>query len=207
MDDPVKWALILGASCVLLGFFALLSSRIYVDAASATAVEVEVPFFGKLKSNYPALAFVLLGTALAAYAVKADSDFRGQKLASDAKLDGIKASAPGDELWGISGRLVSADGKPVDWARGEFTLFSGSPDLRILPDGHFEVKLRIRKGEDLEHYVQKIDYSNFESGSVTIYPQAELEKFNKSEGLLEAKTELTRKYKPVKLQAWNQPSP
>jgi len=45
----------------ILGFIALLSSRIYIDQPSNSTGEVEVPFLGKPKGNYPALVFVLLG--------------------------------------------------------------------------------------------------------------------------------------------------
>jgi len=57
MDATTLWAVILGTLCIILGFIALLSSRIYIDKASNSTVEVEVPFFGKLKGNYPTLVF------------------------------------------------------------------------------------------------------------------------------------------------------
>ena len=45
----------LGALCVLLGFVALLSSKIYIDDKTNAPTEVELPIIGKLKSNCPAL--------------------------------------------------------------------------------------------------------------------------------------------------------
>lgn len=46
---------------IILGFIALLKQRTYIDADTKQPTEIEVPIFGKLKSNYPALIFVFLG--------------------------------------------------------------------------------------------------------------------------------------------------
>jgi hypothetical protein len=64
MDGATIWALTLGTLGFLLGLIALLTSRIYIDKASNSTVEVDVPLLGKLKGNYPALVFVLLGGAV-----------------------------------------------------------------------------------------------------------------------------------------------
>ena len=211
MGDPViTWALVIGALSVVLGFIALLASRIYIStptnaATETAATEVDVPFFGKIKSNYPALVLVLLGTALAAYAVKTNSDLRGKQVDADSAIATVKAGAPGDDQWVITGRLVSGDGKDVDWERGVFTLFYGSPDIAIDPDGRFQIKLMIKKGQSLEEYLQRIDYSNYASGSMSIYPPTELDKFrrNDTSSLLENETKFVRAYKPTKVIKWN----
>jgi len=196
MDATTLWAMILGTLCIILGFIALLSSRIYIDKASNSTVEVEVPFFGKLKGNYPALVFVLLGAALAAYGIKTDAELRTTAANNELKK--------GQDDWVVSGRLLSPNDKPVDWEHGVFTLISGTPEVTFKPGGGFEIKLKIEHGQDFEHYVQQIDYTN-DIGSAKIFPQQELDAStaNKS-SLLANKTANTRVYKPVKLQAFNE---
>jgi len=196
MDATTLWAVILGTLCIVLGFIALLSSRIYIDKSSNSTVEVEVPFFGKLKGNYPALVFVLLGAALAAYGIKTDAELRTTAANNELKK--------GQDDWVVSGRLLSPNDKPVDWEHGVFTLISGTPEVTFKPGGGFEIKLKIEHGQDFEHYVQQIDYTN-DIGSAKIFPQQELDALtaNKS-SLLENKTANTRVYKPVKLQAFNE---
>jgi hypothetical protein len=204
MDDPViRSALWIGGLSVILSFVALLTSRIYINtstngAAENAATEVDVPFFGKIKSNYPALALALLGVALAGYAVKTDFDLQAKQVDADA------TSKAGDDRWVISGRLLSPDGERVDWSHGVFTLTYGSPDIQINPDGSFRIALAIRKGVSLEEYLQTIDYSD-NAMSTKIYPQQELKKFklNDTSSLLENQTELTRAYKPMKVVKWN----
>ena len=45
-----------GAGLIVLGFFALLAQRIYIDSGTLTASEIEIPFLGKMKANFPALS-------------------------------------------------------------------------------------------------------------------------------------------------------
>jgi hypothetical protein len=53
MDTPTKWMPILATLSFLLGFVALLSSKIYIDKATNPSLEVDMPFVGKM--NYPSL--------------------------------------------------------------------------------------------------------------------------------------------------------
>ena len=54
---------------IVLGFIALLTQRIYVDTNTQKTIQMEIPILGKMKTNYPALAFVFLGFVLALVAV------------------------------------------------------------------------------------------------------------------------------------------
>src|SRR5512138_158376 len=200
MDATTLWAVLLGTLCVVLGFIALLSSRIYIDKATNSTVEVEVPFFGKLKGNYPALVFVLLGTALAAYGMKTSAELRKTQMETAADIELKK----GQDDWVVSGRLLAPNDRPIEWERGVFTLISGTPEVKLQQSGSFTIKLKIEHGQDLEHYVQQIDYTN-DVGNAKIFPQQELDALgaNKST-LLENKTANTRVYKAVKLQAFNE---
>lgn len=204
MDAATIWALMLGTLSIVLGFIALLTSRIYIEKGSTTPVEVEVPLFGKFKGNYPALVFVLLGAAVAYYGLKTHADLVTQGIEAQKQVEVSKASAPGDDEWVISGRLLAPSDKTIDWERGVFTLIAGSPEVRYKPGGSFEIKVRIKHGEDFEGYVQQIDYSH-DVGSAKIFPKEELDAFtaNKS-SLLQNKTATTRVYKPLKLEAFGQ---
>lgn len=208
MNDLIKWEFALGALCVLFGFVALLTSKIYIDTKTNSPVEVAIPFLGKVKGNYPALVFVMLGSAIAVYAIKSNADIQLQEIASNRAIQEAKANTPGDDQWTITGRMVRPDGKAIDGYRGVMNLTSGSPRVDYKPGGVFEISLRLKKGEALEDYVEKIDYSSYESGSMTIYPKLEFEKRNRKENsLLEHQTDFTRQYRPVTLQVWNQPKP
>jgi hypothetical protein len=184
------WALAIGAGCILLGFVALLLSKIYiVDAATQTPIEFEVPFLGKLKTNYPAPVVCLIGAALVGYTL----------YETDAAMN---AAAP-DE-WTITGRLVSDGLEHVEWGRGAFTLMAGSPSVDIdNTNGTFTIRLKVKKGKPLEEYLERIDFTD-ESMSAKIYPQKELEKYIRRDdsSLLENQSTFTRAYKPLVVTKW-----
>jgi hypothetical protein len=54
---------VFGMTCVVMGFFALLKQKLYIDSKTNKATEVSLPIVGKMKTNYPALVFVLVGFA------------------------------------------------------------------------------------------------------------------------------------------------
>jgi hypothetical protein len=66
-DLPGNLMAIYGISLIalVLGFFALLTQKFYVDAEGKQVTDVEIPLFGKMKTNAPALLFVFGGFALA----------------------------------------------------------------------------------------------------------------------------------------------
>ena len=47
-----------------MGFIALLKSKIYLDQDTKEKVQIDIPIFGKFKSNVPSLAFLFLGAFL-----------------------------------------------------------------------------------------------------------------------------------------------
>ena len=55
----------LAAILIILGFIALLRQKTYIDSKTKQPTEIEITKLGKFKSNYPALAFVVLGFVLA----------------------------------------------------------------------------------------------------------------------------------------------
>ena len=56
---------LLAGLCFVLGFVALLKQKTYIDSQTNQPTEIELPFVGKLKSNFPALVFVVVGAFLA----------------------------------------------------------------------------------------------------------------------------------------------
>ena len=59
--------LIISIIGIILGFVALITQKIYINPETSEATEVEIPFIGKIKTNYPALVFAFLGFGLAFY--------------------------------------------------------------------------------------------------------------------------------------------
>lgn len=176
-------AMLLAGLMMILGFIALLSSKIYVSDDTHSPTEFEVPILGKLKTNYPALVFAIVGFALAAYAMNTE------------QLD----------QWKISGRLLPpADASgPIDWKSGHIEL---TPVLQraFLDDfGRFDVYVNLKHGINFEDYIQTIDYSNGPV-SVQIDTSRALESFEQhaNDSFLEQRTSNTRTYKPVSVKRW-----
>lgn len=58
--------LIIAAIAVIGGVVELLKQRVIVDPISGQVIEIEIPGFGKVKTNYPSVAAIFLGLAMAA---------------------------------------------------------------------------------------------------------------------------------------------
>ena len=56
-----------GSAAILIGAYLLFRQKAYLDSRTGGLVRVEIPWLGKLKTNYPALLFPFLGTALILY--------------------------------------------------------------------------------------------------------------------------------------------
>lgn len=84
---------ILGMICAILaivsGVVLIFKSKVVVDS-HGNPTEVEIPFFGKLKTNAPSIVAIFIGAALAGYVVHIDAD-RPLKVALKAQ---IKADKP-----------------------------------------------------------------------------------------------------------------
>jgi hypothetical protein len=164
---------------IILGFVALLSQKIYLDATTKQPTEVDIPFLGKLKSNYPALVFVFLGAALAFYAFQ-------------------KSFPPPNEEWTLKGRFTPPEGKTVD-TTGTLTLFQDPVVVRNTIDAHgrFEITVNIPKGKSVEEDFETLNYT-YSDGSAQIDLRKEYNAFLKNQASkIENATEHQRIFKDV----------
>jgi len=94
---------ILSGLIILLGGVALFLQKIYrIDSGTEEKTVIELPFFGKMSTNFPALAFVFIGAALAGYT--------------------LKTTWESEVPWVISGKFGSHESKPVIWEQGNLRL-------------------------------------------------------------------------------------
>jgi hypothetical protein len=147
MDNSVLFIFAIASLSIILGFIALLSQKIYMDAATGEATEVDVPLFGKIKSNYPALVFAFLGIALAGCAFQ-------------------KAYPPPLEPWTLTGRFTPPEGKDVDTA-GNLTLVHDPVTVtnKIDPKGRYEITVNIPKGRSVEDAFETLNYTSSNGGA------------------------------------------
>ena len=151
MDNSVYILFGIALLSIILGFVALLSQRIYLDATTMEATEVDVPFVGKIKSNYPALVFVFLGTVLAVYAFQ-------------------KSFPPPKQEWTLTGFFAPPEGKLVDPAG---TLELRGPDPVVLKNtidgktGYFDIRVNIPEGKSVEQVFDTLSYT-YSDGSANI---------------------------------------
>jgi len=164
----IFFALGLAALVIVLGFVALLKQRTYLDAKSQKPIQIDVPLFGKnvkMKTNYPALAFLFVGFLLAIYVLQS----------------GLPAHET--EEWQVQGSFF--DPNISDWDRAgtlslfppQYMLFQGQP---VDQNGHFNLKLKLDKDLTFEKAVQTITYSHLE-GDVVIVPQDEYSAYQKKD--------------------------
>jgi len=173
----------LAALALVLGFIALLKQRTYLDAKTQKPVQIEIPLFGKnmkMKTNYPALAFLLFGFLLVIYLLQIG-------------LPPVKTELD----WYVEGSF--SDEKINDWDRAgtltlfppQYVLYQGKPVDR---NGHFKLIIKIDKDTPFETAVKTITYYH-RDGFVEIVPTQEYSAYEKNEESckLEKPTPNTRK--------------
>jgi hypothetical protein len=177
---------VISALCIALGFIALLSQRLYIDAKTHQATAVKLPFFGKLKTNYPALIFVFIGGALAFEAVR---------------------NSPQKEQWTLTGTLTNPPGKDVKWVEGTFTLVPRAVLSQIGDEGGFEIDVQIDKGKSIEQIYHTLDYSVNEGNvQIDLLKEYQASK-NGQDSLIEHITGHNVKFKSIAIQARDRPPP
>ena len=146
---PLVLTFIFSITCVVLGFVALLKQKVYIDSSTNQPTEVSLPIIGKLKTNYPALLFVLVGFV---------AMYRGF---------GETPGEPDTEDYLVTGRLEVDPARvaPEDRERLKHIDFSTMMILpfpndfsnsRIEKNGSFSFMIKVPKASQFEERVQRL---------------------------------------------------
>jgi hypothetical protein len=186
MSTVPTWILALATLSFVLGFAALLSSKIYVTRGAKTRTVVHVPLLGRMTTNYPALVFVFIGGALAWLALEHNFALEKQKLDKPRAVE-----------WTVSGQLQTPDRRMVDWKAGRIAIIPEGYHATVESNGRFQLSLQIEEGQTFESLVELVDYTA-SFGSVQFVPNDEFLAYqrDKDASTLEVVTPTTRKYKP-----------
>jgi hypothetical protein len=180
MDSFLVFIIGLATLCIVLGFVALLTQKVYIDKETKQPTDINIPLVGRMKTNYPALIFVVAGVLLVYLAMG-------------------KLPLP-LETWTIEGQLMSSE-ENVNWQEGTIYLhpFGTPPD--ITRGGKFTIKCELEKGKKIHEVIQYIDYSHYSKGSVKIYPKKEYDLYliDREKSKIKDITETSIEYKPVSL--------
>ena len=177
MGNVTLLVLALAAFSFVLGFVALLSSRIYINPNTKAKLAVDLPILGKMQTNYPALIFVFVGAALAVFAMEKE---------------------PRDTSWTITGQLREPTNQIKDWRNsGTLRLVQLGPNVAIDEHGQFSIDVDLPEGESFESVVQQIAYVS-DRFHLEIFPKDELEAFKKNPAAskLSKMSATTRVYRP-----------
>lgn len=173
--------IICGAS-IILGFIALLTQKVYMDSQTRDPVEYEIPLLGKVKTNYPAIVFVVLGFALLAYKIH---------------LIGEHEAKRSKQNWVITGSLTSpANNPPLDLSGFNINLHPTEIKRKDPGDGDYFIEVEIERGETFENKIEKIFFTKTDSSSKVIW-KAEINP--RLPGIILDSTGTTRAYKPIEV--------
>jgi hypothetical protein len=175
----------LSGMIVLLGGVSLVLQKVYkVDSTTGEKTIIEVPIFGKLSTNYPAIAFVFIGAAVAAYT--------------------LTKTWEAEDSWVITGSFRAPTEETITWERGNLRLSPKKFHMSISRDGNFEIEGEIRKGLRFEEVVKQITYENCTcDGKIfgtSIMVETEYNKFmSEKDTLLKNAEKNTRTYKTIEV--------
>ncbi len=191
MDTVVYIALSLGILSIVLGFVALLTQKIYLDAKTQKMISLNVPILGKMKTNYPALVFVVLGFGLSFYVLEKAFTIspQPQQPPERHKIE-----------WTITGSFE--DPGINDWrTRGELSFVPPGMRQVITDHGGFKISLDLDEGKTFEDQIQTITFTHPDRPDTVIYPRDEYAAYMKNDpsSKLKKATENVRIYKPIKL--------
>ena len=167
---------------IVFGFVALLKQKTYVDTKTKQPTEIEIPIFGKLKTNYPSLVFLFVGFLLAYFTFD-------------------KSFPPKQVEWTIKGSFKKPADRTIQWEEGTFKLIPCAWEPDISNRGDYEISLKIDEGVSFEDYIEMIDYSH-PLGNAQIFPIDEYSSWVNEDtaSLIINATKSTRMYKPLPIQ-------
>lgn len=178
--DEFVYMYLLSFLLIILGFIALLAQKVYIDS-EMNPTEIELPILGKLKTNYPALGFVIFGCALAIFTFN-----------EEPKLN----------IWNITGTLEGIRNEEWDPNNLQVKIHPSSFDHPIIrkngDKATFEINGSIEEGKSFEDVVEFIDFSHPDFSQHFI-PKNEYQIFedNPDSSRIESVTESSRYYKPL----------
>jgi hypothetical protein len=179
-------AFCLSALLIILGFVALLKQKTYLDSATLQPVQVEVPVFGKVKTNYPAVLFIVFGSVLAGVIFE-------------------RAFPPRKVEWRLQGTLAHPQNARIIWSVGTLTLMPSEITPSVNDQGRFEVTAFVEEGKSIEDIYETLDFTH-PAGSVHIELKDELKKKLRGEpSLISSTTEHTRTFKPLTIELLSPP--
>lgn len=129
----ISFVLTIALVCVLGGIYALLKQQVVVDQNGQPS-EIELPWFGKIKTNYPSLIAVGLGIALATFVaskLEPSVQVRNLPLIATLETDNLPASS-----------FVMVAAFPQRYLKGSTELFRngrGSIEMSVDEPGPYSV--------------------------------------------------------------------
>jgi len=181
---------VLSALVLVLGGVSLFVQKIYkVEKETGEKTEIDLPFLGKLKTNYPALAFAFIGAVMGIYTFSKTLEVKSKTLE-------VK------DQWKIIGQFKAPSSVTVNWPAGVLSVFP-SFNYQIFPNGGFELYMNIPKRSKLEDIIEQISYNNRSTDtfiSARIDVKKEYNSFiNKESTNLEVSGDKSRKYKTIEV--------
>ena len=129
---------------IIFGFIALLTQKVYIDPNTNQPTEIEIPFFGKLKTNLPSIVFLFLGFMLA-------------------YITFVKSYHP-EVKWEINGSVRNLGNKVIDWSDADVILTPMDVQLKISDRGNFTIITMIEEGKVLQDAYKEIVVSHPNAG-------------------------------------------
>jgi hypothetical protein len=171
---------------IILGFIALLTQKTYIDCETNQPTELEVPFLGKMKTNMPALVFVIIGFVLSY--VTFDKSYEMT----------LEKSPPRQVEWTITGSFEEpvGDTTEIDWRRGSLYLLPNYVKPNISDKGTFMITAEVDEGKTFEEVYDAILFTHDDANAQILTKKEYTAYVNKQESLIEDTTKTLRKYKP-----------
>jgi hypothetical protein len=145
---------IFSMTCLALGFVALLKQKLYIDSKTNQLTEVDLPIVGKMRTNYPALVFVIAGCA-AMFPV-----YSMYQAASDDKEDYLitgKVEIDRATTTGESRRNAAS----LNFAAGIIVPFPTDTNIaHVERNGGFSFTIKVPKGKKFEEQIQTLQLNH-----------------------------------------------
>ena len=194
MPKDIAYSLLaISALVFILGFVALLRQKTYLDSSTNLKTEIEVPFFGRMATNFPALVFAFIGAALAFVTASRSS------------------VTPDVKVWSVRGPAVQfADGTEInqaDWDAHFKVHISPKSDAWNVqtPKGRFTLMLPLIDGNTFEKAVQEVilEYDGEPYLTCSLVPEQEYKAWDnpqtRANSIISNASDGVRQFKTIKL--------